>query len=126
MENKQAEELVGEYAAALNAAKIDMIPSFYTADAVFMPDNSRKLTKADLLKSSQTFLKKSHFKITYSILDIAVTGEYAFVQATAQTNTVNPGTNQGVTKTSQDFFVLRQEQQEWKIFRYMFNNVKEQ
>jgi ketosteroid isomerase-like protein len=124
MENIKAEMLVAEYAAALNAANVDLIPAFYTADAVFMPDNTRKLTKADLLKSSQTFLNQNRFHISYSIQDITVKDEYAFVQATAQTKTVNPNTNTEVFKTSQDFFVLRNEQNEWKIFRYIFNNVK--
>jgi len=126
MENIKAEKLVGEYAAALNVANVDLILAFYTADAVFMPENTHKLTKAGLLKNGQTFLNKNRFHISYSIQDITVKDEYAFVQAQARTNTINPETNQVVSKTSQDFFVLRKEQQEWKIFRYMFNNVKAQ
>jgi len=124
MENKQVEKLVADYAAALNAARAELIPAFYTADAVFMPENTGKITQADLLKKGQTFLNKSRFNISYSIQDIAVNENYAFVQATTQTKTVNA--NSEVSKISQDFFVLRKEQQEWKIFRYMFNNVKEQ
>lgn len=125
MENKQIEKLVGEYATAINASNVDQISAFYTADAVFMPENTRKLTKADLLKKGQTFLNKNRFHISYSIQDITVKEEYAFVQATAQTKTVNPNTDTEVSKTSQDFFVLRKEQNDWKIFRYIFNNVKE-
>ena len=126
MENKQVEKLVADYAAALNAARAELIPAYYTADAVFMPENTRKLTKSDVLKKGRTFLNKNRFHISYSIQDITVKDEYAFVQATAQTRTVNLNTNIEVAKTSQDFFVLRKDQNDWKIFRYMFNNVKAQ
>jgi len=124
MGNIQVENLIGEYAAALNAAKVEMIPAFYTTDAVFMPENTGKLTKAELLKIGQAFLTKNRFQISYSIQDITVKDGYAFVQAKAQTKTVIPNSNTEVSKTSQDFFVLRKEQTDWKIFRYMFNNVK--
>jgi len=103
MENMKAEMLLADYAAALNAGNVDLIPAFYTADAVFMPDNTRKLTKAELLKNGQIFLNRNRFHISYSIQDITIKDEYAFVQATAQANTVNPVSNQEVNKTSQDF-----------------------
>lgn len=126
MEKIKAETFISEYAAALNAANGDLMPAFYTADAVFMPDNSRILTKSDLLKMDPTFLSKSRFRISYTIQDILLKDEYAFVQARAQTTTVDPHTHNEVSKTSRDLFVLRKEQNEWKIFRYMFNNVKGQ
>lgn len=126
MEKIKAEMLVSEYAAALNAANVDLIPAFYTADAVFMPDYSQTFIKSDLLQKGRSYLSKTRFHISYAIQDITLKDDYAFVQATAQTRTVNPHTNTEVFKTSRDLFVLRKEQNEWKIFRYMFNNVKGQ
>lgn len=124
MEKIKAEMLVSGYAAAINAANVDLIAAFYTADAVFMPDHTQTLTKSDLLKKGSAFLSKTRFHINYSIQHVTLKDEYAFVQATAQTRTVNPHTHTEVAKTSRDLFVLQKEQNEWKIFRYMFNNVK--
>lgn len=126
MENIQVENLVKEYAAALNAGNTGLIPTFYTEDGVFMPENTRSLIKSDLLNKSKGFFQKCRFQISYSIQEVVVKGENAFVQAIAQTDTVNPQSNQKISKTSQDFFVLRKEQNDWKIFRYIFNNVKVQ
>jgi hypothetical protein len=91
-----------------------------------MPDYTQTLTKSDLLQKGRSYLSKTRFHISYAIQDVTLKDEYAFVQATAQTRTVNPHTNTEVSKTSRDLFVLRKEQNEWKIFRYMFNNVKGQ
>lgn len=126
MEIIKAETLISEYAAALNAANVDLISAFYTADAVFLPDYARTLTKSDLLQKGRSYLSRTRFQISYAIQDVTLKDEYAFVQARAQTITVIPYTNTEVSKTSRDLFVLRKEQNEWKIFRYMFNNVKGQ
>ncbi|MDB5263792.1 MAG: hypothetical protein JWQ14_3075 [Adhaeribacter sp.] len=120
-----AEKMLAGYAEALNSADTALIPSFYTKDGLFMPESSKALTSGDLLKSSKSFLKKQRFQISFSVQDIVVDGDYAFVQATAKTSTSNFAANQEFSQTSRDFFVLRNEQDEWKIFRYIFNNVKE-
>jgi ketosteroid isomerase-like protein len=125
-EKSAAEKLLADYASALNAANSEIIPKFFTPDGVFMPENNRPIKAARLGERSKTFLRNSHFQISYDVQDIEVNGEYAFVQAVAQTKTFDVGNNRETSQISQDFFVLRKEQEDWKIFRYLFNNVKEQ
>jgi ketosteroid isomerase-like protein len=124
IEEKQIIKLLQEYAFLLNSAHIDLIPTFYTEDGLFMPDGLKNLTRLDITKrTSGNFLKKINFKIEYTAKSIVVQDSYAFVLAAAKTSTKNALTGDINEKTSRDFFVLRKESDNWKIYRYMFNNV---
>lgn len=121
-----ARQLLARYAEALNAANTTLLPALYTTDGVFMPDGMTPLPASALLSKGQSFFAKTRFHISYEAKTVAVDGEYAFVQATACTATTELATGQEATRTSQDFFMLRQQDQVWKIFCYIFNSVREQ
>lgn len=119
------ENLLTDYADAINSANTAFIPSFYTEDGRLMPEGSKDLTKEDLVNRSQKFFKQVRFKIAYTVPDtIIIDGNYAFVQTTAKSTTTNLETNKVKDQTSRDFFVLRKEKEDWKIFRYVFNKFK--
>jgi ketosteroid isomerase-like protein len=121
---KEITKLLSDYALSLNSAQVDLIPAFYAEDGLFMPDGIKKISKSDLLeKSTGNFLKQTDFKIEYTTEDIVMKDSYAFVLAAAKTSTKNLVTGDVSKKTSRDFFVLRKEGDEWKIYRYIFNNV---
>jgi uncharacterized protein (TIGR02246 family) len=120
-----ARELLAQYAEALNSANTALLPALYTADGVFMPDGRASLPASALLRKGQNFFAKMCFHISYEVKTVAVDGEYAFVQATARTATTPLDTGQEGTRTSQDFFVLQQQDHGWKIFCYIFNSVRE-
>jgi uncharacterized protein (TIGR02246 family) len=121
-----ARQLLAHYAEALNSSNTTLLPALYTADGVFMPDGITPLPASALLGKGQSFFAKMRFHISYEVKTVAVDGEYAFVQATARTATTELATGQEATRTSQDFFVLQQQDQVWKIFCYIFNSVREQ
>ncbi|RZL13021.1 MAG: hypothetical protein EOO62_09425 [Hymenobacter sp.] len=121
-----AEQLLAHYAEALNVANTALLPTFYTTDGVFMPDGVATLPAGALSGKGESFFVKTRFHISYAVEDVTVGGEYAFVQATARTATTDLATGREVARTSRDFFVLRQESQDWKIYRYLFNSVREQ
>lgn len=125
-EKQSIERLLLGLAEALNSADISSIPSFYTEDGVFMPDGFKVLTQDKLSKSGNSYLRHTGFKIIFFIQDIIVNDGYAFVDATAETQTTDPAHCKTVVTTSRDFFVLRKINGEWKIYRYMFNHVKAQ
>jgi ketosteroid isomerase-like protein len=120
-----ARQLLAQYAEALNSANTALLPAFYTADGVFMPDGVATLPASALLRKGQSFFAKTRFHISYEVKTVAVDGAYAFVQATARTATTQLATGQDAMRTSQDFFVLQQQDQGWKIFCYIFNSVRE-
>ncbi|HEY1165964.1 MAG TPA: nuclear transport factor 2 family protein [Chitinophaga sp.] len=123
-ERTAIESLLARYAEALNTANTAAISSFYTADGVFMPDHFKALTAAALSERRGAYLQKAHFHIAYSIQHILAGDYYAFIEATATTTATDPITHKKTIRGSQDFFVLRKDKAAWKIFRYIFNNVK--
>ena len=119
-----ARQVLAQYAEALNLASPALLAALYTADGVFMPDGLAPLPAGALPGQGAHFFAHSRLRISYAAAEVTVAGNYAFVQATARTATTNLATGQETARTSRDFFVLRQEGQDWKIFRYVVNSVR--
>lgn len=120
---KQIIKLLNQYAFALSAGASELIPAFYAEDGLFMPNNLKSFSRADIIiKSSGHFLKTSDFKIEYTAKNIVVEDNYAFVSASAKTSTKDSLTGKITSNTTRDFFVLRKTDDGWKIYRYMFND----
>jgi len=116
-------KLLDEYASALSAGAIELIPGFYAEDGLFMPNSLKNFSKSDfLIKSSGIFLKTTAFKIKYAVKSIVMDDNYAFVSAIAETSTRDSLTGNVTPNTTRDFFVLRKTDDDWKIYRYMFND----
>ena len=123
-EEKQAiEGFINAYAEVLNTANKDRIPDFYAKDSLFMPDQMKTFSGYDLRTKTGSFFKKVSFHIDYSVNDIVVDGQFAFVRASANTTSTDQVTGKISTASSRDSFVLRKDESEWKIYRYIFNNV---
>ena len=122
-EEKQAIlNLLTKFDNALNSGDSVSIPYFYTEDGLFMPQGMRAFSRTDLKKrNDESFFNKVRFQIDFTIKDIVVDGRYAFVQAAAKTNTKDLTTGKQSAKTSRDLFILRKDQEEWKIYLYMFS-----
>jgi uncharacterized protein (TIGR02246 family) len=125
-EKQAVEALLKSYAEAINSANGTAIPTFYTQSGIFMPEGMNSLSQSDLAKGSTNIFTKVRYLIAFSIQDVAIEGSYAFVQASAVATTIPLGEGEKTTKRSRDFFVLHKEEDNWKIFRYIFNNVKAQ
>jgi ketosteroid isomerase-like protein len=121
-----ARQLLTQYAEAINSTNLSLLPALYTTDGVFMPDGMAPLPASLLPSRGKRFFDNTLFHITYAVEEVTVDGKYAFVQATASIATTNLTTGQEASRTSRDFFVLHQEAQDWKIYRYLFNSVREQ
>jgi len=119
-----ARQLLAQYAEALNSANPARLPGFYTPDGLFMPDGRAPLPVGALPSQAASFFAKTRLHISYVAEEVTVDGAYAFVQATARTATTDLATGQETARTSRDFFVLRQEGEAWKIYRYVFNSVR--
>ncbi|HSJ69796.1 MAG TPA: nuclear transport factor 2 family protein [Anditalea sp.] len=123
-EKTAVERLLSEYAGALNSADTAIIPSFYAKDGLFMPNGYNDLSFDNLLDKSKGFFKKVRFHIEYTLPETEITGDYAFVKTIAKTTTTDLELEGEVKQMSRDFFVLRKEKEDWKIYRYIFNNIK--
>ncbi|MEJ5963768.1 YybH family protein [Pedobacter immunditicola] len=122
-EKQAVESLLNKYAEAINAGNGSLMPNFYTQRAVFMPNGRKNISRNDLDRDSKNLFKKVAYSIEFAVQETTIDGNYAFVQAAAQTTITKLATGEKTTKGSRDFFVLQKEQEHWKIFRYIFNNV---
>jgi ketosteroid isomerase-like protein len=118
------QEKILNFEAALNLGNIEDVLSFYSDEAIFMPDGYKTLKKSQIGKSGLEFLIESDFKIRFENMKIAIDETYAFVEAIAKTSQNDKESSSKLEKTSRDFFVFRKEEGDWKIFRYIFNKVK--
>ena len=123
-ETQAIHAVINAYGKALNAADSQTILDLYSSDGLFFPNGYRTIDKQHLILKAGRFLRNESFSINFQVKDVVVQGEFAFVQSTSTTTTRNLKEQKEVTKTSRDLLVLRREQGIWKIYRYMFNEVK--
>jgi ketosteroid isomerase-like protein len=125
-EKQAISTFLNNFAQVLNNAETKAIPDFFDRDAIFIPDGMKKIIAGNQLgKTDNGYLKRSDFKINYTIKDITIENQFAFVEAFADTTENRIADLKPVQKRSIDFFVLKNEGENWKIYRYIFNNVRE-
>lgn len=121
-ETQAIKDLINGYAEVLTTANIKAIGGYFTSDGLFLPNGYRTLNQQQLEATAGDFFDHRNFKIEYQIKDIAVHGDFAFIESVATTaTTLQLSNNQIESNTSRDLFVLRKDSGVWKIYRYMFN-----
>jgi ketosteroid isomerase-like protein len=123
-EKAAIEDVVTAFAHTLNTGNKDALRGFFAQDGLFMPEGFKSIP-SNRLAGATDFLNRVNFQIAFTPEDIVIDGGYGFARFTAHTNMRNPETGTPTRKKSRDFFVFRKEQDLWKIYRYMFNNVRE-
>jgi uncharacterized protein (TIGR02246 family) len=120
------QDLLTAYSHALNSSNAEALTALYAADGVFMPDGAPALWGPDKIRrSAEQFLAQKQINIDFEVTDVTVDGEYAFVLATSRCTVHQQSTNKGENTECRDFFVLRNEQQQWMVYRYMFSVIKD-
>jgi uncharacterized protein (TIGR02246 family) len=114
--------LIQAYADTLNSGNARAIGSYYATDGAILPNGYKTIKKEQLEHVSGDYLRKANFTIDLRTESISIDGDYAFVDSVATaSSTAADGTLQ--TKTSRDLFILRKKADEWKIYRYIFNDM---
>src|SRR5664279_1936015 len=121
-ETKAIEKLLLSYGDALNTSDVSKVLSLYTKDGVFMPSNAPTAKGQEELKTSYEFIFKTiQLKIELFISEITISGDYAYAQTKSKGTTLNYEKEQTVPEENRELFVLQNENDDWKISRYMFN-----
>ena len=125
-EKESISTILGNFATVLNNGEAKAAADFFDRNAIFIPDGMKKMIDANQLgKTNNGYLKRTDFKISYVIQDITIENQFAFVEAFATTTENRISDLKPVQKRSIDFFVLKKQDENWKIYRYIFNNVRE-
>ena len=97
--NATIENLILTYADAFNASDIDQTVSLFTTDGILMPNNAPLSQGKEQLTASFEFLLKTfRINIGYTIEEINVSGDYAFVRTNSNVAT-------HVKATGEDIFL---------------------
>jgi ketosteroid isomerase-like protein len=115
----EIEQLITRYADAVNTANAPAIAALYGNDGLLMPDAVRSIKGPEV---NGKYFKRASVTIEYTISDIAINGDFAFVEARAKTKTTYLSTKHDQIKATRDLFVFKNTAGNWKIYRYLFNN----
>ena len=123
-DNTSIRNLIHSFSSAFNAADIVRTVSLFTDDGILMPNNAPLSTGKEQLSASYQLLFES-FKINieYTIDEITISGDHAFVRTKSTVATHVKESGQDVSLVNKEIFVLRGKHNDWKISIYIFNNT---
>jgi len=124
-ERAAIENLIFSFSDAFNTADVKKTVASFTPDGINMPNNAPPAQGADHLTKSFEFLfNMAEINVEYAIDEIIVNGEYAFARTNSKVTTVVKANKDRIFLENKELFVLRNNNGEWKISHYIFNNTK--
>ena len=119
IEKSTVEQLISAYAEAVNNGNRQAISALYTQDGLLIPEGFKPVPQG---KSNDKYFANTGVQIGFTVNEVIVEGNYAFVEAQANTNLTDLKNNQELKRKTRDLFILRNTDGDWKIFRYIFNS----
>lgn len=117
------EKLLNDYSKALIDGDAAAIASLYCNNAEFMPDGFATIRGAQQIqRSAERFFQTQTLKAEFLLKNLVVERDFAFAESIATVTTEN-NQGQSIAIKTRDFFVVRREAEDWKILRYIFNNI---
>ena len=124
-EQSAIEKLIFSFSDAFNAADISKIVASFTPGGINMPNNGPLAQGTEQLSKAFGFLlNMAQIHIQYLIDEIIVTGEYAYARTNSTVKTIVKASGENILLENKELFVLRNDNGEWKIAHYIFNNTK--
>jgi uncharacterized protein (TIGR02246 family) len=118
------ESLLTAYRDAVNASDVASLASLYAESGVFMPAGFHSIVGREAIKrSADRFFNQKQLSLSFTVEDIVFEGDFAFVGANSRCTVQPLPAGKSMSTQGKDFFVLLKEQQQWKVYRYMFNVV---
>ncbi len=128
MENQEKaaiEKTLNTYFGSLNASDVKTAVGCYTADGVFMPTKFPTATGTDqLVVAYGNVFKAIQLNVIVKIEEIIIRDDIAFARTLSNGTTLIHATGETTPEENREFFLLRKDNGEWKIARYMFNQPK--
>ena len=128
MENQEKaaiEKTLNIYFGSLNASNVNAAVGSYSADGVFMPARFPTATGTNQLVIAYTNVFEAiQLNVAVKIEEIIIRDDIAFARTLSNGTTLIHATGETTPEENREFFLLRKENSEWKIARYMFNQPK--
>ena len=124
-EKSAIEKLIFSYQDALNASDVSKVIELYTKNGVLMPNSAPIADGAGQVRDTyQHVFDNFSYTLQFSIIEIEVSGNYAFARSTSKGSVVIKASGQTVPDENRELFVFEKVDGKWKIARYMYNKSK--
>ena len=124
-EKSAIEKLIFSYQDALNASDVSNVIELYTKNGVLMPNTAPTADGVGQIKGTYQYVFDNFsYTLQFSIIEIEVSGNYAFARSTSKGSVTIKASGQTVPDENKELFVLEKKDSKWKIARYMYNKSK--
>jgi uncharacterized protein (TIGR02246 family) len=128
MENQDkaaVEKTLNNYFNSLNESDVKNAVGSYTADGVFIAAGSpTAIGTAQLAIAYESLFKAIQLTVKVKIDEVILKDDISFVRTHSTGTTLIHATGETIPAENREFFLLRKEQGDWKIARYIFNQPK--
>lgn len=125
-DKQQIEQVLSDYQKALSTSNATLATSLFTKNGKFMPSGGPSALGSEQIKGSFdyvfTMIKPN---ITFTIEEVNIKGDQAFVTSTSKGISLVHANGQTVPEINRELFVFEKENGKWKIARYMFNKMSQ-
>ncbi|MBI4947611.1 MAG: c-type cytochrome [Bacteroidetes bacterium] len=122
LEKSRIEGVLKLYEKALNASDTLAITALYTSNGIFIPPQAATAVGTDTIKASyKQLFKASKLNVTFSIEEIEISGNTAFIRAVSKGDHTLLENSQKVPEENKALILLKKINNDWKIYCYMFN-----
>jgi uncharacterized protein (TIGR02246 family) len=119
------QKLLYSYQNVLDSSNVKAVSVLYTTDAELLPQGDKTATGTKQISDSYSQLFKAiQLTIKFGIEDIEVRGDFAFARTHSQGTILVHASGKILPEDNRELFIFRQENGQWKIYKYMFNMAK--
>lgn len=113
--------LIESYEKALNASDTDAILALYGTEPVFMPQHAPALVgRAAVRAGYEQVFAAIRLSVSFRIHEAEEASDWAWVRTSSAGRTRLLAADAEVEEGNNELFVLRREDGEWRIHRYLF------
>jgi uncharacterized protein (TIGR02246 family) len=124
-EKQSIEKVITAYQDALNASDAAKVVELFTKTGVLMANAAPTAEGAEAVKGTYQYVFDNFtYDLKFTVLDVVVNGNTAYVRSQSKGSFVIKASNQKVDDEFRELFVFEKENGQWKIARYMYNKTK--
>ncbi len=124
-EEQKIASLLKQYEDALNASDTEAVIKLYTADGVFMPQNSPSSAGLEAVRNAyQAVFRTIRLTVQFAVQEVhQVAPDWAFARTNSAGSNLVLASGQTSSEANQELFVLHKVDGAWKIARYCFSTT---
>lgn len=123
-DEKDIRAVINSYKEALKNANSSKVVQNFSTNAVLMPPNAPTAKGSDEIKAVYDGLFKIlKLDISFSIDEVVVNGDYAFVRSTSKGTATLLENNAKADEINRELFIFQRQDNKWKIAYYMYNKM---